>query len=145
MTDMDDNNIDNITRGMDCMNIILSDSDNDSNCDSDSDDMDDDYYISNINEIIDFSYDNSLMSPDFDLLESYEHNFTHKQLKTICEYYKIRNVVRGSPNKYTLAAAIVQFEHVKKYKKIVKKRKLFWTYILELASDNYMKQFMLWK
>jgi hypothetical protein len=153
--------VDDMTRDISCMHIVSeSESDNESDDDgepgytyTENDTAPYKNYIdasfpggvyNNINETTSYMYDNTQLT-DFDKVDKYEEEFSHKQLRIICEYYKIRNVLRKKCNKLTLSSAIVQYECDPKHVRIVKRRKLLWTYIIELADDAYMKSFMTWK
>jgi hypothetical protein len=138
-----DDSLNNIIRGMDAFHF-----DDDDDAD-DADDTDDEYdcldAYENMNDCPIYNYQHNNHDIYSSLIEEYEDNYTYTQLRTICEYYKIHNVLQHQKSMFILSAAIVQFEKVPKHKLVVNQRKTYWNNIMGLYADTYMKKFMAWK
>jgi hypothetical protein len=77
---------------------------------------------------------------------NYHENYTIKQLLQICDYYGFAKDMKS--NKFTkeqIVDYLVGFETDIENSDIVFKRQNMWFYMNELASDKFMKKFILWK
>jgi len=79
------------------------------------------------------------------LIKNYDLNYTVKKLFLISDYYGLSKQIKANKgNKLDIIYAIVIFENDDKNEEIVFNRQKYWTYMEELSSDPFMKNFVLW-
>ena len=118
------------------------------NDDEDSDDLNIFLSSNQENKLIDNSYENNYIScldiENIDAITAievdYTLNFTIKQLKIICEYYKIKF---KKLNKEKIIQEIINFESNIDNQETTHKRKLLWYYLEELKNDKFTKRFII--
>ena len=118
------------------------------NDDKDSDDLNIFLSSNHENKLIDNCYENNYVtSLDIENIDAitaievdYTLNFTLKQLKIICEYYKIKF---KKLNKEKIIQEIINFESNIDNQEITHKRKLLWYYLEELKNDKFTKRFII--
>lgn len=118
------------------------------NDDKDSDDLNIFLSSNQENKLIDNSYENNYIScldiENIDAITAievdYTLNFTIKQLKIICEYYKIKF---KKLNKEKIIQEIINFESNIDNQETTHKRKLLWYYLEELKNDKFTKRFII--
>jgi hypothetical protein len=65
-----------------------------------------------------------------------------KELHKICDYYEMKKITKYK--KMELINIIMAFEEDDNNSYIVAKRRIMWTFIEELNSDDKMKKYVLW-
>lgn len=118
------------------------------NDDKDSDDLNIFLSSNQENKLIDNCYENNYVScldiENIDAITAievdYTLNFTIKQLKIICEYYKIKF---KKLNKEKIIQEIINFESNIDNQETTHKRKLLWYYLEELKNDKFTKRFII--
>jgi len=74
----------------------------------------------------------------------YDEQYVVADLLRICDYYGLLKLVKKTLKckKQDIIDIIVLFETNKENENIVNRRHQLWSYIMELKSDKYMKQFI---
>ena len=65
-----------------------------------------------------------------------------KELHKICDYYEMKKITKYK--KMELINIIMAFEEDDNNSHIVSKRRIMWTFMEELNSDDKMKKYILW-
>ena len=73
----------------------------------------------------------------------YDEQYVVADLLRICDYYGLLKTIKSLKcKKQEIIDTIVYFETNKENEAIVNRRHQLWSYIIELKSDKYMKQFI---
>uniref|UniRef100_A0A6C0KXB9 Uncharacterized protein n=1 Tax=viral metagenome TaxID=1070528 RepID=A0A6C0KXB9_9ZZZZ len=75
-------------------------------------------------------------------ISNYDINFSIKQLTMICEYYGIRNLIKGK-KKTDVIENIMIYENNPDNIIMVLKRKQLWYYMDEIKSDKFLKKYII--
>jgi len=73
-------------------------------------------------------------------ISNYDMNFSVKQLTLICEYYGIRNQIKGKVKKTDIIEHIMMYENNPDNILTVLKRKQLWYYIDEIKADKFLRK-----
>lgn len=68
--------------------------------------------------------------------------YSLKELNKICDYYEMKKISKYK--KMELINIIMAFEEDDNNNYIVSKRRIMWTFMEELNSDDKMKKYVLW-
>lgn len=77
--------------------------------------------------------------------EFFYNEYTVKELLRICNYYDIEKHVKSSKcKKQDIISSIVYFESLPENAKLVNRRHIMWSYIMELLCEPKMKKYVIW-
>ena len=79
-------------------------------------------------------------------IQSYDMNYTVKELHIICDYYnKLKYVKACKFKKQALIEYIILFENDVKNEEIVKERMYVWDLMDDIKNNPFMKKFIIWQ